>query len=64
MIKKLTTILADDEPLALRFLQSTLDDFDSIEIVASCKSGREALTAINKLTPDPVSYTHLRAHET
>ncbi len=52
MIKKLTTILADDEPLALRFLQSTLDDFDSIEIVASCKSGREALTAINKLTPD------------
>ena len=52
MIKKLTTILADDEPLALRFLQSTLDDFDSIEIVASCKSGREALTAINDLTPD------------
>lgn len=52
MIKKLTTILADDEPLALRFLQSTLDDFDSIEIVASCKSGREALTAVNKLTPD------------
>lgn len=52
MIKKLTTILADDEPLALRFLQSTLDDFDSIEIVASCKSGREALTAINNLTPD------------
>ena len=52
MIKKLTTILADDEPLALRFLQSTLDDFDSIEIVASCKSGREALTAVNSLTPD------------
>ncbi len=52
MIKKLTTILADDEPLALRFLQSTLDDFDSIEIVASCKSGREALTAINNLAPD------------
>ena len=52
MIKKLTTILADDEPLALRFLQSTLDDFDSIEIVASCQSGREALTAVNSLTPD------------
>ena len=52
MIKKLKTILADDEPLALRFLQSTLDDFDSIEVVASCKSGREALTAVNSLTPD------------
>ena len=38
--------------MALRFLQSTLDDFDSIEIVASCKSGREALTAVNSLTPD------------
>lgn len=52
MKKQLSAILVDDEPLALRYLKSTLEDFDSINIVASCKTGREALAAINDYTPD------------
>lgn len=52
MNKKLTAILVDDEPLALRFLQTTLEEFDAISIIASCKTGREALEAINEHTPD------------
>ena len=52
MIKKLSAVIVDDEPLALRLLQTTLAEFDLIHVVASCKTGREALSAISQFTPD------------
>ena len=52
MSKKLSAILVDDEPLALRFLQSTINDFDSVDVICACNSGRDALSAIRDFTPD------------
>jgi two-component system LytT family response regulator len=52
MSKKLSAILVDDEPLALRFLQSTINDFDSVDVICACNSGRDALSAIKDFTPD------------
>ncbi len=48
----LKTILVDDEPLALRYLESILTDLDDIDIVASCNTGSSALNAINVSCPD------------
>jgi two-component system, LytTR family, response regulator len=50
----LKAILVDDEPLALRYLESILNDSDKIDIVASCNSASSALEAINKHYPDLV----------
>ena len=51
---KLQTIIADDEPLALALMKSKLSKYDSIEIIAECKNGREAIEAILELEPDLV----------
>ncbi|QOL25211.1 response regulator transcription factor [Thalassotalea sp. LPB0316] len=50
----LRTIIVDDEPLALGLMKSKLSKFDSIEVVAECKNGREAISAILELEPDLV----------
>jgi two-component system LytT family response regulator len=51
---KLSTIIVDDEPLALKLLRKKLDACCEIEIVAECKNGREAIEQIISLTPDLV----------
>jgi two-component system LytT family response regulator len=52
MTQIIRTIIIDDEPLALRLLRSKLEKSPSIEIVAECKNGREAVEAVSDLLPD------------
>ncbi|MFT4025909.1 MAG: LytTR family DNA-binding domain-containing protein [Novosphingobium sp.] len=47
-------LLIDDEPLALRRLTLTLDQFDDVEIVDSTTSARRAVVLIRDLRPDVV----------
>lgn len=49
---KITTIIADDEPLALNLIRSYLERQQAIEIVAECKNGREAIDQVTRLQPD------------
>ena len=49
---KLRAIICDDEPLALKLLEKNLAAFDFIEIVASCKNGREVIEKNLELVPD------------
>ncbi|WP_444898766.1 LytR/AlgR family response regulator transcription factor [Microbulbifer sp. VAAC004] len=51
-MNKLTVVLVDDEPLALRLLQSMFEEFPHIEISACCRNGREALQAVSEYSPD------------
>lgn len=51
-MQKLRTIIVDDEPLARRLMRSMLSDMADIELVAECRNGREALAAVQGLTPD------------
>ena len=53
-MKKIRTILVDDEPLALRGLAIRLENFEDIEIIAKCRNGREAIKAIRDEVPDLV----------
>ena len=48
------TILVDDEKLAIQGLELRLQQFDDIEIVATCHNGREAIRKIKTLKPDLV----------
>lgn len=48
----LRAVIVDDEPLALRLLQAMLEELPDIEVVASCRNGREALNAVARHTPD------------
>ncbi len=50
----ITTILVDDERLAIQGLELRLKAFDDIEIVERCANGREAIRAIKTLKPDLV----------
>lgn len=51
-MNKLRCIIADDEPLALQLLESLLHPLQDIEIVAVCRDGQEALSAIRGKQPD------------
>jgi len=53
-MKIIKTVIADNEPLALKQLESFLSESDGIEIVASCQNGKEALEAIKKSKPELV----------
>ena len=48
------TLVVDDEELARRGLELRLAAFDDVEIVAQCRNGREALQAVQELSPDLV----------
>jgi two-component system LytT family response regulator len=48
----LRTIIVDDEPLARKGLRLRLQGLDDIEVIAECKNGREALTAVSESEPD------------
>jgi len=50
----ISTILVDDEPLAIQGLELRLQAYDDIEIVERCANGREAIRAIKTLKPDLV----------
>ncbi len=49
---KLRTIIVDDEPLALCLLKMTLQNLESIELVAECQNGMEAIGAVVQHAPD------------
>ena len=52
MNEKIRTLIVDDEPLARRNLRLLLEKDPQIEIVDECRNGREAVKAINALSPD------------
>jgi two-component system LytT family response regulator len=52
MPEKIRTIIVDDEPLARRNLRVLLEKDPQIDIVDECRNGREAVKAINALSPD------------
>jgi len=49
---KIKTLIVDDEPLARRNLRVLLERDPQIEILDECRNGREAVKAINTLSPD------------
>jgi two-component system, LytTR family, response regulator len=53
-MKKLRTVIVDDEPLARERLASLLSAEADIEIVRQCRDGEEAVNAIDQLSPDLV----------
>jgi two-component system LytT family response regulator len=53
-MKKLRTVIVDDEPLARERLASLLSAEPDIEVVRQCRDGEEAVSAIDQLTPDLV----------
>src|SRR5271170_5366128 len=48
------TLIVDDEDLARRGLRALLGRADDVEILAECRSGREAIEAIKRYEPDLV----------
>jgi len=52
MSAKIRTLIVDDEPLARRSLRLLLEKDPQIEILDECRNGREAVKAINSLSPD------------
>lgn len=53
-MQPLRVVLVDDESLARRGLKLRLAQFDSVEVVAECGNGQEALAAIAAHSPDLV----------
>lgn len=51
-MRKLRTIIVDDEPLARKLLKVLLEQIPEIELIAECSNGREAVEATLDLTPD------------
>ncbi len=52
MFRPLRTVVADDEPLALRLLSASLDASGAADIVRRCRNGREVVWAARELEPD------------
>jgi two-component system LytT family response regulator len=53
-MKKIRTLVVDDEPLARERLASLLQPQEDVELVGECRDGEEAVIAIHDLTPDLV----------
>lgn len=51
-MRKISTIIADDEPLARERVRSLLEDEPDVEIVAECADGAQALKETQKRQPD------------
>jgi two-component system LytT family response regulator len=51
-MRKLRTVIVDDEPLARRLLRTLLEESPDIELIAECKNGREAVESAQNLAPD------------
>lgn len=54
MIDIIRAVVVDDESLAREGLVMRLQHFDQVEVVASCRNGREALEAVARHEPDLV----------
>ena len=50
----LRAIIVDDEPLALTLLRSQLEQVSRVEVIATCRTGKEAVEQIQALQPDVV----------
>ena len=46
------TLVVDDEPLARGVIREMLEDDPEVEIIGECINGREAIAAIEELSPD------------
>jgi two-component system LytT family response regulator len=53
-MKKIRTLIVDDEPLARRGLQIRLDNYDDIVVIGESRNGREAIETIREQSPDLV----------
>ena len=53
-MSNIRSVIVDDEPLALSLIKAKLEKVDSVEIIAECCNGREALDKIMALSPDLV----------
>lgn len=45
-------VIVDDEPLARDLLEAILSEIDTVEVVAICKNGHEAIEAVISYSPD------------
>lgn len=54
MIQHLKALVIDDEPLARKRILLLLNDIQEIEAIGECKTGKEAVEAIQELLPDVV----------
>lgn len=50
--KPLSVVIVDDEPLARELLRASVIDYPTLEVVAECKNGREAVDAVLQHKPD------------
>ncbi|HEY4781367.1 MAG TPA: response regulator, partial [Chthoniobacterales bacterium] len=53
-MSKLRSLIIDDEPNARMRLRRLLSDDDRVEVIGEAKDGLEAVTEIQRLTPDLV----------
>jgi two-component system LytT family response regulator len=53
-MKRIRTLVVDDEPLARERLASLLEPLEDVELVGECRDGEEAVIAIHDLAPDLV----------
>lgn len=53
-MKKIRTLIVDDEPLARRGIRAQLKDEADIEVIAECGNGRDAVAVIAAQKPDLV----------
>jgi two-component system LytT family response regulator len=51
-MRKIRTVIVDDEPLAREGVRMLLEEDSEISVVAECANGSEALAAISKQQPD------------
>ena len=51
-MRRLRTVVADDEPLARRLLCASLEACGGVDVVRCCESGREVLAAVRELEPE------------
>lgn len=53
-MKKIRTLVVDDEPLARLRIVNLLNKIDYVSVIGECKNGREALKSIKSYKPDLV----------
>ena len=51
-MRDIRAVIADDEPLARRGIRQLLEPHTDVHIVGECRDGREALRALQTLSPD------------
>ncbi len=54
MTRKITVLVADDEPAARRGVRQLLAAFPDFTVVGECRDGREVLAALDVLKPDAI----------